>query len=57
MDWLIEIHISDSEADVDAVYNQIENLLFNMGQVGTLSIRQDDGGDDDANPGGDRPVS
>ena len=55
MDWLIEIHISDSEADVDAVYNQIENLLFNMGQVGTLSIRQDDGGND-ADHAGDRTV-
>jgi hypothetical protein len=41
MDWLIELRISDSEADVDGVYTQIENLLFNMGQIGTLSIRED----------------
>ena len=46
MDWLITIHISDDEVDVEGVYNQIENLLYNMGQVGTLSIREDTDADD-----------
>jgi hypothetical protein len=41
MNWLIELRIGDSEADVDGVYTQIENLLFNMGEIGTLSIRED----------------
>jgi len=41
MDWLIEIRLSDKEADVDAVYAEVEDLLFNLGQVGTLSVRAD----------------
>jgi len=38
MDWLIKIHLSDDEADVQEVYRQIENLMHRLGEVGTLNL-------------------